>query len=226
MLAATNSHALWYLTRATGLVSLLLLTGTVVLGIIGVQRWSSRHWPRFVTAGLQEPLPTRPDLLDGPCRDRCHRQLRHDHLAERVRALHRHLPAGVARSRRGRRRPAGRLDHYQPGPAIHRLPGLAGRALGRLRVLADRLGPRDWDGHRCPPWLGAGMLLGSLAAVCAATWWRVNSGRQGADEGHDSGVGGQRRIEASAQPSGPHDRSVVNRATVNTLELRVATPPQ
>lgn len=56
MLAATNSPALWYLTRATGLVSLLLLTATVVLGIVGAQRWANRDWPRFVTAALHKNL--------------------------------------------------------------------------------------------------------------------------------------------------------------------------
>jgi methionine sulfoxide reductase heme-binding subunit len=54
--AATNSRALWYLTRGTGLVSLLLLTATVVLGVLQVNRWSSPRWPRFVTAGLHKSL--------------------------------------------------------------------------------------------------------------------------------------------------------------------------
>ncbi len=53
---AANSKALWYLTRATGLVSLLLLTASVVLGIIGVQRWKSRRWPRFLTGGLHRSV--------------------------------------------------------------------------------------------------------------------------------------------------------------------------
>lgn len=52
MVLASSSEALWYLTRGTGLVSLLLLTAGVVLGIVGVKRWSSPRWPRFVTAGL------------------------------------------------------------------------------------------------------------------------------------------------------------------------------
>jgi len=56
VLAAANSQALWYLTRATGLVTLLLLTGSVVLGILGANRWSSKRWPRFVTSGLHKNL--------------------------------------------------------------------------------------------------------------------------------------------------------------------------
>ncbi len=42
----------WYLTRATGMVALLLLTGAVVLGVIDVRRFSSPSWPRFVVDAL------------------------------------------------------------------------------------------------------------------------------------------------------------------------------
>lgn len=54
MLAAVDTQALWYLTRGTGLVSLALLTLTTVLGILQVQRWESRDWPRFVVAALHK----------------------------------------------------------------------------------------------------------------------------------------------------------------------------
>lgn len=50
--AATNTKALWYLTRGTGLVALLLLTVSVVLGVLQVSRWATPRWPRFVTAAL------------------------------------------------------------------------------------------------------------------------------------------------------------------------------
>jgi sulfoxide reductase heme-binding subunit YedZ len=42
----------WYLTRSTGAVALLLLTLTVVLGVIDVQRWSTPRWPRFLVDSL------------------------------------------------------------------------------------------------------------------------------------------------------------------------------
>jgi methionine sulfoxide reductase heme-binding subunit len=48
----SGSTLLWYATRATGIVSLVLLTGTVMLGIISPARASSARWPRLVTAGL------------------------------------------------------------------------------------------------------------------------------------------------------------------------------
>jgi Ferric reductase like transmembrane component len=52
--AAANTKALWYLTRGTGLVALLLLTLSLVLGIVETVRWSSPRWPRFITAALHK----------------------------------------------------------------------------------------------------------------------------------------------------------------------------
>jgi DMSO/TMAO reductase YedYZ heme-binding membrane subunit len=43
---------LWYATRAAGLVTLVLLTASVVLGILNASRFASRNWPRFVVQGL------------------------------------------------------------------------------------------------------------------------------------------------------------------------------
>ena len=43
---------LWYATRATGVVALVLLTVTVVLGIAGTARVATPRWPRVVTSGL------------------------------------------------------------------------------------------------------------------------------------------------------------------------------
>jgi predicted ferric reductase len=51
-LAAAGPSAYWYLTRATGTVALLLLTITLVLGVIDVERWSTARWPRFVIDSL------------------------------------------------------------------------------------------------------------------------------------------------------------------------------
>lgn len=44
---ATSSHLLWYTTRATGVVALVLLTGTVVLGVLTSVRFGTAQWPRF-----------------------------------------------------------------------------------------------------------------------------------------------------------------------------------
>jgi len=46
----------WYLTRSTGVVSLLLLTVTMVLGVIDVTRLSTPSWPRFVLDSLHRSV--------------------------------------------------------------------------------------------------------------------------------------------------------------------------
>jgi predicted ferric reductase len=51
-IAAAGPSAYWYLTRASGAVSLLLLTLALVLGVIDVGRYSSASWPRFVIDAL------------------------------------------------------------------------------------------------------------------------------------------------------------------------------
>jgi predicted ferric reductase len=47
---------LWYLNRATGLVLLVLMTVTLVLGVLAGARGTQRWWPRFATARLHENL--------------------------------------------------------------------------------------------------------------------------------------------------------------------------
>jgi methionine sulfoxide reductase heme-binding subunit len=47
---------LWYATRATGLVTLLLLTSSVMLGVLTAGRFASDRWPRFLTVGLHRNL--------------------------------------------------------------------------------------------------------------------------------------------------------------------------
>lgn len=46
----------WYLTRATGIVALVLLSGNVALGVLDVSRVSSPRWPRFVVDGLHRTV--------------------------------------------------------------------------------------------------------------------------------------------------------------------------
>jgi predicted ferric reductase len=49
---ALDTEALWYLTRGTGLVSLLLLTLVMVLGIVQVRQWRPEGWPQFAATVL------------------------------------------------------------------------------------------------------------------------------------------------------------------------------
>jgi methionine sulfoxide reductase heme-binding subunit len=52
----TSSTPLWYATRATGLVALVLLTASMALGLLSSVRFQRPAWPRFVTLGLHRNL--------------------------------------------------------------------------------------------------------------------------------------------------------------------------
>jgi methionine sulfoxide reductase heme-binding subunit len=56
MMLAASSTSLWYTTRATGIVSLVLLTATMVIGILTAGRVRSRSWPAFAVADLHKRL--------------------------------------------------------------------------------------------------------------------------------------------------------------------------
>ena len=56
MSVSLNGPGLWYATRAAGLVSLLLLTASVLLGVLTAGRFSSERWPRFLTTGLHRNI--------------------------------------------------------------------------------------------------------------------------------------------------------------------------
>ncbi|MBV8944196.1 MAG: ferric reductase-like transmembrane domain-containing protein [Solirubrobacterales bacterium] len=56
-LAATLAPtAYWYLARGTGAVALVLLTGSVVLGIVGSVRFAAPRWPRFAIDTVHRDL--------------------------------------------------------------------------------------------------------------------------------------------------------------------------
>ena len=180
MLAAANSQALWYLTRATGLVTLALLTGSVVLGILGVQRWTSRRWPRFVTSGLHKNVSL---------------------LAVVFLAVH--VVTAVTDSFVT----ITWVNVFVPFTGSYRpvwlgLGAVASDLLIALiitSIVRQRVGYRlwrivHWAAYACWPiaWvhgLGTGtdarqswalaLFLGSLAAVCGAIWWRLGAGERG-----------------------------------------------
>ncbi len=54
--AATTASWVWYFGRATGLVALVLLTATIVLGVLGPLRVSMRGLPRFALRTLHRDL--------------------------------------------------------------------------------------------------------------------------------------------------------------------------
>ncbi len=55
-IGALGPSAYWYLARGSGVVSLLLLTAVVVLGILGSLRFAAPRWPRFAIDSLHRDL--------------------------------------------------------------------------------------------------------------------------------------------------------------------------
>lgn len=51
-----SATTLWYLTRSTGIVAFVLLTASVLLGILASVGWTSERWPRFVSQALHRNL--------------------------------------------------------------------------------------------------------------------------------------------------------------------------
>ncbi len=56
VLIASAPSAFWYTTRGAGIAALLLLSASVILGILDVSRWSSPRWPRFVVDGAHRTV--------------------------------------------------------------------------------------------------------------------------------------------------------------------------
>jgi hypothetical protein len=54
--ASLGPSAYWYLARGTGAVSLILLTASVVLGILGPLRFAAPRWPRFAIDALHRDV--------------------------------------------------------------------------------------------------------------------------------------------------------------------------
>jgi len=51
-----SDPVLWYIDRGSGLAALLLLTTSVVLGVVSFTRVHSERWPRFAIANLHRNL--------------------------------------------------------------------------------------------------------------------------------------------------------------------------
>jgi methionine sulfoxide reductase heme-binding subunit len=54
--ATVSPSAYWYLARGTGAVALVLLTASVVLGIVGTVRFASPRWPRFAVDAVHRDI--------------------------------------------------------------------------------------------------------------------------------------------------------------------------
>lgn len=51
-----STQLLWFATRGSGIVSMLLFSFVVVLGILTTMRWQASGWPRFLTAELHRTI--------------------------------------------------------------------------------------------------------------------------------------------------------------------------
>ena len=124
--AVSSGSALWYLTRGSGVVALLLLTATTLLGVLTAGRWRSERWPRFAVAALHRNLTLRRARLHRhPRRDDDRRRLRADRRQGRLRPVRLAVPADLARARRAHPRPPARDRDLERAPQAHRLPRLA-----------------------------------------------------------------------------------------------------
>lgn len=56
VLATIGPSAYWYLARGTGAVALVLLTASVVIGILGSLRFSAVRWPRFAVDSVHRDV--------------------------------------------------------------------------------------------------------------------------------------------------------------------------
>lgn len=53
---SSGDHALWYLTRGTGVTALLLLSAVTVLGVLDVKRVATARYPRFLIDAAHQRL--------------------------------------------------------------------------------------------------------------------------------------------------------------------------
>ncbi|HSV67736.1 MAG TPA: FAD:protein FMN transferase, partial [Mycobacteriales bacterium] len=140
---------LWYANRATGVVSLLLLTAVIVLGVLvsghvrlpGLPRYVVTGLPQRVSAGCELPRRTHP---------RCRRgRVRRHRYGDRGGAVHLNVRTVLGWAGRGGRRPGAGAGHHQPAPPQVGLAVMAGGALAGLRGVPGRAAARR-RGERRP----------------------------------------------------------------------------
>ena len=184
MIATSGPTTLWYLSRGTGVVSLLLLTAALVLGVAG----SLRARPRVLLAGLHRSASAARDRLRHRARadDGC-RRLCADRREGRDPPVPLSVPPGVARARNGRLRPPARARRDEPAAGTDRAARLARRPLARLSVVAVAL----------VHGLGTGTdgKSGWLLVLTVALHARRRRRRRAAG-GADPGIEGRRRLVA------------------------------
>ena len=177
-----HGPGLWYATRAAGLVTMLLLTCSVLLGVLTAGRFAGDRWPRFVTVGLHRNLSLLVLVflalhIVTIVIDTYHL----DPAGGRLHTVRHLLQDDLDRARRDRPRSAGRRHGHQPDQEPAGVPRVALGALARLHLLADRAGARPGLGtDRGTLWV-VELTVACIAVVAGAAFWRiVSAARAGA----------------------------------------------
>jgi hypothetical protein len=129
-------------SQVTGLISMVLLTAVVVLGVLVNRQGRLPGLPSFAGLSLHRYLSL---LAVGFLTVHIVTAVADPFAGIRLAATvipfaSAYKPAGLAGPGRSLLRPDGRPDHDQPAAASHRPPGLARSALAGLRVLAGCAG--------------------------------------------------------------------------------------
>jgi len=172
--ASFSGPGLWYATRAAGLVALLLLTASTLLGVLTAGRFSSPRWPRFLTVGLHRNIA----LLAGAFLVL--------HVVTIV--VDSYTPIPLTAAFVPFASPYQRLWLALGAVALDLLIVLAATSLARARLGYRGWRLVHWCGYACWPvavahgagagtdertlW-GAGLTLGCVAVVAGAVAWRL-----------------------------------------------------
>jgi DMSO/TMAO reductase YedYZ heme-binding membrane subunit len=179
VLAATSGQALWYATRGTGVVALILLTASVVLGVMTSVRFETRNWPRFVVEGLHRNISLLVLAFIGI------------HVATTV--VDGYAPIGFLDAVLPFHSPYRTLWLGLGAVALDMLLAVAVTSVMRARIRLGTWRTVHWLGYACWPiaflhglqtgsdtsaaWMVA-LDLASIAVICAAVCWRVLAGER------------------------------------------------
>ena len=169
-----SDQILWFASRGSGIVSLVLSSAVVCLGLLTVVRWERPGWPRFLTVELHRRVALLSIVFLGVhiVTAIVDPYARLGILAAR-RAAGVDVSPGRGRVRRHLGRSPARRRRHEPAARADRPPGLARRPLAGVRGVAARghARPDTPAPTRFAPWMLAieGLcVLAVGAALCLA----------------------------------------------------------